>query len=159
MGGIIMDIMRVGGKGTDNLAHAFLTNPDGQVISQRQWKCMTSLNVASVTFTAGETGNKAAIGIAEIGAYAVASLRVTNSTNTKITATFYADRNNSDSSIITDSEGNPITFTIPASTRVLAITPDDLPILHYLDWLNLRLTPASAIVQDGSVKFTIVGRA
>ena len=154
-----MDIMRVGGKGTDNLAHAISTNPDGQVISQRQWKCTTSLNIVSVNFMTGETGNKPAIGIAKIGEYAVASLRVTNSTNTQITATFYADRNKSDSSLAIDPEGNLITFTLPASTRVLVITPDDLPILHYLDWLNLRLTPAAAIVQDGAVKFTIVGRS
>ena len=153
-----MEVLRIGGKGTDDNAHAIMTDTEGYMIARKKWTPTVQINKANIPFDAGAKSYKAALGIAEIGQYAVASVRVTNSTGVPVRMQLYADRNDSDSSALVDLNGNPFEVIIPAGTSNYFVSPNELPPLLYLDWLGFKIIPTEATAQAGNVKITVVAR-
>lgn len=140
-----MAMMRIAGKGTDDTAKGIRTNNSGNLITTKEWTPEMLVNQATATFEVGETATKQLLGIAEIGKAGITSLRIANSTGVPVEIMFYADRNNADVSILYDLEGNRVSFTVPAQSSLYIVTPEDMPILNYIDWLNLRVTPKEAV--------------
>lgn len=156
-----MSMMRVAGKGADDNAYGIRTDNNGFLIIKKQWAPTVELNAATASFDEGDTDPVALLGIAEIGKYGLSSLRIANSTGVSVTISLYADRSDNDVSWLYDLEGNLISIIIPAESHLYVVTPDDWPILNYVDWLNLRITPNSAVVSSDNprVRVSVVGRS
>ena len=81
--------------------------------------------------------------VADVSESVFVSFRVQNSLNKSITMRLYNDMYETptaSSTYLKDAYGNSVTFTIPADfAGTLVVTPDDLPLLPYLQFIHIGL--------------------
>lgn len=80
----------------------------------------------------------------DVSDYAINSLRVSNGLGVNLSVNLYDDISPNNDTYAANSENTPISFTIPASSYIQMITPEDIPQLNYLSKFKLMIVAASA---------------
>jgi hypothetical protein len=159
-------MMKVCGKNPDGNATALRMDEDGNVKIKRVWETevqeVVTLTVNAESKTGGN-GEYVAVnrGIdADVSEWGMVSLRVRNALSVSVTiyivSDLLTDRLLLSSKILKNSDGNNISFTIPANSDTI-ITPDDVPVLNYMSMFSFRVqAPSTASVDEGKTVDVVI---
>ena len=136
------DVLKVGVKGEDGLVKAVASDNDGHIQTGKMWKTKvftpTNLWRKEIRDT---TPIQESIDVSE---YGLISLRIRNRTDKPITIAFQLDTEANSSSGLRDYNGNKIEIVIPPNGPWLLYTPDQIPLLNYVNLLNLYVYASEA---------------
>ena len=136
------DILKIGAKGEDGLVKAIASDNDGHIQTGKMWKTKvftpTNLWRKEIRDT---TPIQESIDVSE---YGLISLRIRNRTDKPITIAFQLDTEANSSSGLRDHNGNKIEIVIPPNGPWLLYTPEQIPLLHYVNLLNLYVYAGEA---------------
>ena len=138
-----MSIMQIGGK-NDNLAIPVAVNSDGSVFTEREWIASPvnvldgyALRDANTHYTMTEGT------FVDLKPFGLVSLRIVNSTDKDITFALLYDLNKNSTTYLRDVDGNNIKI-VAKSGKSMIITPNDMPVLNYIDYLKFNFSAAEA---------------
>lgn len=135
-----MGILKIGAKGSDGKAKAVASNNNGNLITERTWFCQQYDVYCGPLTDLDDKGNfyTPAFSLADKGAGLV-SLRFQNTTGVPVQVTLCMDTFSVFNTLY-DIDCVSKSFLLSAS-RNQVVTPDDWPILNYLQKISLQLTP------------------
>lgn len=79
----------------------------------------------------------------DVSEYAFVSLRVASTVNAPIYIRFISDLSKSSTTWLTKSDGEDYVITIPVADKTRVLTPDDIPFLSCLRYLQIRVSTAT----------------
>lgn len=131
-------MMKIAGKTPNNTAAGVSVNSDGQIINNHKWESIVKwlVDAKPTDGTAIKVGfdNETRILVSN---YAVASLRIMNNTGVPVRIRFQSDVVYGNQNYLQGIDGKDIEVTVLSSnSRLVVITPTDLPILNYLHALK-----------------------
>ena len=92
-----------------------------------------------------------------VSKYATISLRVQNTHDQPVGVIFGVDTGANSTTYLKNYGGSTLGFTIPASSDVRLITPEEFPFLQYIKNIRIRCSCSTAPTA-GSLSVTIVGK-
>lgn len=132
-----VNVMPIGGKYENDgspIVTGVAVDESGSVISGRKWRNQVVQILEASNPTAG-TLRSTSVDLSDVGAV---SLRINNALNVPIELGIYADYYGEERNYyMRDADGNVITKTVGANKNCLIITPDDVPVLQWLEHLRL----------------------
>lgn len=138
-------MMKICGKTPDGVAQAVAVSKKGAINIKRIWETQNNHLVHSYI-----THDTPVVSDAyDVSEWGFVSLRILNSTIEKIgndlhiytkpvRVTFYGDRTTDDGNYVKDMNGNNIEIFAPSGTEI-TITPEELPVLNYLQNIRVKL--------------------
>lgn len=129
-------MMRIAGKTSSDTACGIAVTSDGNVKQNHVWEQHNERIVNEIP----EDTSAVTIGIETpivLADYAVTSLRFYNNTGVDVRVRFLLDTVADSALYLRDADGNNIEITIPSNASyVVSITPNDIPVLNYLNRLK-----------------------
>lgn len=132
------NMMKIAGKTPSNTVAGIEVNESGHIINNHKWEKSVSWMVdAKPTDTTPISAGFESADRILVSEYAIASLRVMNNTGVSVRIRFQSDVVYTNRNYLRGVDGEDIEVTIPSSnSRLVTITPADLPILNYLHALK-----------------------
>lgn len=149
------DVLKIGVKGEDGLVKAVASDNDGHIQTGKKWntKVFTPEKLWAVEIRDTETINECF----DVSQYGLISLRIRNSTDKPITLAFHLDTTENSSSCLRDHNGNRIEIVIPGDNVWRLYTPEQIPLLNYVNLLNLWVWAVEAPT-SGSFRLQVVAK-
>lgn len=148
-----MGMMKFAGKNEDGNAQAIALTNEGVQKINRTWKVEQTVLYNKMPDTDGTLMSM------DVSNYCLFSLYIENTTDVDIELQFTSP-NNQGSFWFLDSMGEYPKITIQAYSSGKGrhfIIPEDMPIMNYIAWLNLRIGFTSAPT-TGTLKVTVIGK-
>jgi len=136
------DILKIGAKGEDGLVKAIASDNDGHIQTGKKWN--TKVFTPAKLWRAEIRDTNYIIESVDVSEYGLISLRVRNKTDKPITIAFQLDTEVNSSSGLRDHNGNKMEIVIPANNVWMLFTPEQIPLLHYVNLLNLYVYAGEA---------------
>lgn len=155
-------MIRIAGKTSNDTASGIAVTAEGNVKQNHVWDQYAEriVDVIPTDTTSVTIGIDTPI---MLNKYAVTSLRIYNNTGVNVRIRFLHD-NVADSALyLRDADGNDVEITIPTSaSRVISITPNDFPILNYLNRLKFTYgcteTPTNTSGSSSTLRVWVVAK-
>lgn len=142
VGGISMadKMMRIAGRTSGGTAVPMLADSNGNIGTTRAWKkewvtIQTSLEIRDTS-----SHSLPVMDVSEIPTY---SLRFLNRLGVPVTITFLSDVNQNNGYSLIDSNAVGKSITLQPTNDYIIITPEDCPILNYIQLLRLKVKASS----------------
>lgn len=136
------DVLKIGGN-FNGTVKGFSANNDGAIFTTRDIKITKIFDEEELRST---DTNRSTV-LADLSGGVFVSLRVLNRHDKPVTLRFYKERFETlyaNSTYLKDANGNDITWEVPATSGERVITPDDIPVLPYLQYIGLSVKAAEA---------------
>ena len=151
-----MNVTPIGAKSSNNTVVGVAADASGNLTTKKVWNNDVEL-IYEMSSTPSGTSTiwVDPVDLSDCGAV---SLRISNGMDVNFTLYFGSDIPNDGTAghyALKDIEGTDHTLTIPASTNRIVLTPDDVPLLQWINTLNLAIKPAST-PSTGAVKIWLV---
>ena len=132
---MMADVLKIGVKGEDGLVKAIAADNDGHIQTGKRWntKVFTPTKLWGVEIRDTATINECF----DVSEYGLISLRIRNGTDQAIKIAFHLDTAENSGSGLRDHNGNKIEIVIPANNVWMLYTPEQIPLLNYVNLLNL----------------------
>lgn len=151
-----MDVMKIGGKTDNDLVKGVRVAADGtvmaavegNVVQEHEWTTVRKLILDNTVNRPTDTSINT-VGVAETSSandrnlipmkdYALNSLRILNKTGANVQITFLSDDRYTSSQVMRNINNEVISFIVPASTDYFIVTPEDFPLLNYIQYLKFQ---------------------
>lgn len=151
-----MGILKMGAKDPDGNAKAVASNKNGNLVTERTWFCKEHTIYAGPLTDSQTELRKDAEGKLYSPEFSLTnegtglvSLRFQNATGVPVKVTLCMDTFSTLNTLY-DIDGGEKSFLLTAS-RNQVVTPDDWPILNYLQKISLRLEPQGTPAADKNI--------
>lgn len=134
-------MMRIAARKDNGTAAAVRSDVNGNVGTVRVWKKTWTTIEENIELRDTNEYKLAAFDARNIP---VMSLRFINRLGVPVTMRFLTDVNTTNGYGIYDKDAAAITITIQPTNHYMILTPDELPILNYLQYVRLAITATSA---------------
>ena len=134
-------MMRIAGRTSGGVAVPMLAETDGSVDVKRKWKKEWVMLIADTEVRDTNAINATVLDLRDIP---MCSLRVVNRLGVPVTLSFYTDVNTSNGYALNDTNGVAKTITVQHSMGYQIITPEDFPLLNYVQYLRIKAVASSA---------------
>lgn len=133
-------MIRMAARKPNGTATPVSTDADGRIITNRTWKkTWTSLTALEIRDT--DAHDFTAVDLRDVP---ICSLRFQNELGVPVTVYFKTDVNTSNGYALVNKDGQSISITLQPIHDYEIITPEDLPILKYIQYLRIRVVASSA---------------
>ena len=149
-----MSMLKVAGSNANGQAKAFLTDDAGRTVTVRKWTAEETVLVDGIQIRTTDATWSERL---DVSGYASVSLRVSNSHDQAVSVIFGLDTGADNTTYLKNYGGANLSFTIPASSGVRLITPEEFPFLQYLKHIKVRCSCETAPT-SGGLTITVVGR-
>jgi len=144
------NVLKIGGKDPSSNVKAVSVDANGRVKSTRYWDSSIHTLIDSAQIRENNPVVSTATDSFDASEYGFVSLRIRNSHDAALSVMFYEDAGISGDTWMTRLDGSYISFTVPANTQRVIVTPEDVPEINYLKYLKLRVS-AKTTPTEGSV--------
>lgn len=150
-----MNVLPIGGKSDSSTLVGVSVDNSGNVKTKKTWATSIEKIVdVQTTPTSTNTIVGTLVDLSDDGSF---SLRINNMLDVEIQIGFYADWYNHDYQM-RDVNGSLIRFNIPANTRNVIVTQDDVPIMQWLTSCKVYVIPRE-IPTSGTLEIWAVTKA
>ena len=143
-------VLKVAGKDPNGAVKAIAVDADGKDKVTRFWDSTVHVLVDNGQIREDSPVISTASNSLDLSEYGFVSLRVLNSHDAEVSVMLYEDTAPAGDSWMRRLDGSSITFSVPANSLLIIITPDDIPELNYIKYLKLRISAKTTPTQ-GSI--------
>ena len=149
-----MSMIKIAGITDNGNPVGLRVDDDGNIQVEHTWEAdrIDVFRDLAITDTAAKWSDPI-----DISRYAIVSLRIHNSLDQPVTMQFGADTTDTTTAYLYDKNGSNIRLVANNDNKIEILTPEDLPVLHYLKHIRLRAQCDTAPT-TGTLTVVIVGR-
>lgn len=134
-------MMRIAGRTSGGIAVPMKASTDGDISTTRVWKRSWQTIQTALEIRDTATHNLPAVDVRDVPTF---SIRITNRLGVPVTIAFLTDVNTSNGYSLYNMDQTPKTVTVSPGNGYVIITPEDMPILNYVQYLRLQVKASSA---------------
>lgn len=133
-------MMRIAGRTSGGIAVPMLADANGNIGTTRAWKKEWVTIQPALEIRDTSSHNLPVMDVSEIPTY---SLRLLNRLGVPVTITFLTDVNQNNGYYIVGSDAVRKSITLQPTNDYIIITPEDCPMLNYIQLLRLKVNASS----------------
>lgn len=144
-------MMRIAGRTANGTAVPMLADTSGNISTTRVWK-RAWVSVIEPTQVRDTNNVEGTLDLRDVS---MCSLRITNRLGVPVSIRFKTDINTTNGYELVDTDGASIIITVQPTNNYVIITPEDLPLLNYVQYLRV-VAKASSAPESGGLEVCAV---
>jgi len=148
-----MSVLQIAGKNPSNIAKGILVEPDGKLITTKEWQTSMITLLDKSDIVDGSVFDNLSNNV-DLSNYGIVGLRIQyKMPGVSTTINLFSDINTQSTVWMYGLDGTSLAFTLPAasSAKVVMITPDDFKYLPYLRYFKVRVDPSGTPTSAGNI--------